>query len=289
MSSYDAIVPVSWSRLTEFVLPAWALLIEHQVTADAFAQELGLPRYADWNPAGGNPDDWDVDWATEWSHAKRHVPTGYLAELAWEPAAAFVLADTMRRSPLHAAFGAAPGGQLDTGSHLLWRAIRAAACEELPGRDAFCDTETYYGRLHAAPHCQAAGSKNGYRFVETVFSTTWVRSQDVYRHVALPSADPVLVELIQGLCLATRAFPATWVLREGNAWPACDDLFIQGILAPREVQQLASKLELLADLVRERNATLEAGRQDTLFPLFADRVTRSADRGLALLTVQSGL
>jgi hypothetical protein len=55
------------------------------------------------------------------------------------------------------------------------------------------------------------------------------------------------------------------------------------------VQELASKLEELCRLVSERNATLEAGWHDTLFPLFADRVTRSADHGLALLTVQSGL
>jgi hypothetical protein len=42
-------------------------------------------------------------------------------------------------------------------------------------------------------------------------------------------------------------------------------------------------------VAKRRVQESKAGRQDTLFPLFADRVTRSADRGLALLTVQRGL
>lgn len=284
MSSYDAIVPISWSRLTVNVLPAWTSLIDQRITADAFARDLGIraePPAGDW--------DWETDWAAEWHIARQNIPAGYLADLDWSPNMPFAPADSVRRSRLHTTYEATPGGHVDVGSHLLWAAVRAAACVDLTGSDGFDETESFYGRMHSTPHFQVAGSKNGYPFIEAVFSKTWVPDLHIYRYAALPSADPALVALIQGLCLATRAFPGIRVLREGNAWPGYDDLWIQGILTPCEVQELASKLEELCRLVSERNATLEAGWHDTLFPLFADRVTRSADHGLALLTVQSGL
>jgi hypothetical protein len=94
-------------------------------------------------------------------------------------------------------------------------------------------------------------------------------------------ADGLLITLLDDLFLATRAFPGIHVLREPRAWPAHDDLMALGILQPREVQQLAAYLPEIEARAR--------GLEDELLPLFVDRMRRSADQGLALVTLLGGL
>ena len=270
MGSYSAVVPVSWSQLTEIVVPAWIDVLAARRTLQSFAEDFArIPMIAaapdyryPWFP-----DDWDI-------------PAAYLAEVGWTSRRPFLAADQLRASPIHGELHRR--GFTDAGTQALCRAIHVRASVELAGCDAFDDGDfySYYGRMHHPPEIQVAGTKNRYYFLEKLFVATPRLEVCGYDFVAQPFVDPALRELIEALFLSTRALPCTWILDRNSSWPGSNDSRLQGLLTPAEVRRLASHLDELSRIV---------GTDDRLFPLFADRVRRSADQGLALVTLYDQL
>lgn len=268
MGSDVFVVPVSWSRLTEVVMPAWREVLMRERTMRAFGDELAPDR--------------DEEYPLHWHHDE--IPQGwddqrrYLAELGWDSRRPIVAADQLRRSSLHAqllrgAFG-------DACAAVLRRAIYLSASAELAGDDPFtADPERYYGRMHGEPHRQVAGNKNRYHFLGHIVEYTWQRERSEYDIAIRTDVDARLRALLAALWFATRSFPGLKTLSRNDTWPAADDSWLLGVLAPDEVVELASYLDVLAGLCPP-----EPG-QYHLLPLFADRVRRSAEQGLGLVTL----
>lgn len=284
MGAYHAVVPVSWSRLIEVVVPAWVDTLLGRRTMASFAQALAP------HVPGQISRSWrEVDLASRlpagWQAAR------YLQDIGWTARTPFVAADQLRASALHGELERS--GVAEDGAEALCEAIASSASVDLAGADPFADhslphSEYYdadhfrwYARLHDAPRCQVAGTKNRYHFLEDLFTATWHDKRWVYDYAARPFVDSALRELIEALFLSTRAFPGTWILDRNSTWPACNDRRIQGLLTPGEVRRLVPYLDEIARL----EAALELDDRNELFPLFADRVRRAADQGLALVTL----
>lgn len=266
MSSYEAVVPVSWSRLTEVILPAWTDVLAHRRTMASFSDEFA-PGYREKRCRNEPFSSWTV-------------PVAYLADVQWMSGMHFLPADNLRRSALHAAIE--PRWLPEETMSLVGRAIIMSA-SELAGSDAFDDTDhhRFYGRLHAPPHTQVAGTKNKYFFLDAFFVVTWNPERRFYAYTPRSFVDGELIALWQALFLSTRTLPGLVVWADHGTWPASDDQSVQGILTPKEVQQLAAHL----DRIDPRGL---AGRDD-LYPLFLDRVRRSAEQGKGLITLHDML
>jgi hypothetical protein len=270
MSSYSAVVPVSWSYLTEILVPAWIDVLGGRRTLSSFAEQFAR------TPVTGVPHDWRYPWIPEdWA-----IPDGYVAEVGWTSNQPFLAADRQRASAIHRELERRGFAAAGTGA--LCRAIHVSAAAELEGADAFDDGDfySYYGRMHHSPEVQVAGAKNRFFFLESQFVATWRSEHGAYDVVAQPSLDPALRALVEALFLSTRCFPATRVTYRNSTWPGYNDNRLQGLLAPAEVRQLAARLDELGQ---------GDGEAHNLFPLFADRVRRSADQGLALVTLYDQL
>jgi hypothetical protein len=282
------VVPVSWSRLTEVVVPAWVETLLGRRTMASFGEEFA-PREAKAIRGWWRQVDLQSQLPASWSAPR------YLQDIGWAASTPFVTADRLRASGLHRELERS--GLAEICTHALCDAICFSASVELAGADRFEDHSLphcelfdashfrWYARLHDAPRCQVAGTKNRYHFLEDLFITTGQQRRRVYDHAARPFVDPALRDLLEALFLSTRAFPGTWVLDRNATWPAADDLRFQGLLAPAEVRRLVPYLDDIAQL----EAALDLDEQHELFPLFADRVRRSADQGLALVTLHDGL
>ncbi|MBL0218934.1 MAG: hypothetical protein IPQ07_34325 [Myxococcales bacterium] len=212
----------------------------------------------------------------------RTSPPGYLQEIGWTPGAPFAEADRLRASALHSELDRS--GLAAVHTFVVCHAIRFSTSVDLAGDDPFED-DGYYARLHDAPYCQVAGTKNRFHFLDALFTTTWRPERRVYDYAARPVVAPPLRDLLDALFLSTRTFPGIQVLDRNATWPGYDDTWFQGLLAPQEVGRLASCLDEIAQL----EAARDTDDQDELFPLFADRVRRAAAEGLALVTLHNGL
>ena len=267
MSSYEAVVPVSWSRLTEIVLPAWTDVLAHRRSMESFGREFAPDHWETYARYNGPIPTWDA-------------PTTYLEDVQWRSGMPFLPADHLRRSAQHAAIQ--PSWLTEDATQLLCRAIIGTA-SELAGPDTVdAPYNGFYNRLHEPPHPQVAGTKNQYHFLSAFFQITWERESSGYRHVARPSVDSELVALLEALFLSTRSFPGMWCLcAENGMWPGYDDASFQGILTPREVGRLAVHLAAMDPRA--------IAAHDELYLLFVDRVRRAAEQGLGLVTLHAML
>jgi len=288
MSSYHAVVPVSWSRMTEVVVPGWVEALLGRRTLASFAEEFA-PNDAEFVTAVRQDVDRKPPWPAGWQLSPR-----YLEDIGWTPGTPFVAADRLRASALHGELDRF--GLAEVGTIAVCHAIRFSASVELAGADRFENYSLnseyldarhfrYYARLHDAPRCQVAGTKNRYHFLDDLFTATYRRERSVLDCAARPFVAPALRDLLEALFLSTRAFPGIQVLDRNATWPAHDDTRFQGLLAPAEVRRLVPYLDDIARL----EAALDLDEQHELFPLFADRVRRAADQGLALVTLHNGL
>jgi hypothetical protein len=290
MSSYHAVVPVSWSRLTEVVVPAWVETLAGRRTLASFAKEFA-PTRAQYLIEVWQEVERMARWPAGWK-----LTASYLEDIGWVPGAPFIAADCLRASAMH--------GELDrfaiaeAGTSALCHAILCSASVDLAGDDRFANYSIahhayydakffrYYARLHESPRYQVAGTKNAYRFLANLFTVTWQQQERrQYDYTARPFVDPTLRALLDALFLSTRSFPGLEVLDRNGTWPGSDDMRLQGLLSPAEVRQLPRYLDDIVGL----DAARDLDEQDQLLPLFADRVRRAADQGLALVTVHAGL
>jgi hypothetical protein len=70
MSSYHAVVPVSWSRLTEVVVPAWMETLMGRRTVASFATELA-PNEAEYVSEVREESDRMSWWPAGWQLSPR--------------------------------------------------------------------------------------------------------------------------------------------------------------------------------------------------------------------------
>jgi hypothetical protein len=266
MSSYDCVIPVSWERLVESLLPEWCKIFSDSGNVQEFCQTFAADA---------------MEYLESGSSHWRVLPKGYLEDIGWSGCTLGFPADNLRHSVLHQAVAKTIG---DTGTVLLCRAIRGWACAELSGSDPFANTpwNGFYSRLGDRPTVQVAGTKTQYRFLEGRFTLSYDSERMLYGYNRREKNSDKLDELLEKLFLATRAFPGILVLPENNSWPAYDDLWMQGYLMPSEVSQLVTYLDLIAESCEEHGF-------DDLFPLFADRVRRAAISGYGLITLHAGL
>lgn len=271
--------------MTELVIPAWVDTLLGRRTIASFADEL-TPDDDDKELVLGIAEE--IERKSQWP-VRPELAARYLEEIGWQPGMPFVAADRLRASPAHRALHAAVVAEL--GTQAVTRALRSSASVDLAGDDPFASYSLpghayydaaffqFYGRLHSPPRCQVAGSKNSYHFLRLLFSLTYQADRGVYDCEALPSVAPELRELIESLFFSTRTVPCVWVTDRNATWPGGNDPRLQGVLSPREVQQLVPYLDQLEELDRELAQRYE------LLPLFADRVRRAAEQGLALVTL----
>jgi hypothetical protein len=285
MGSYPVIVPVSWGRLIEVIVPAWVDVLSGRDTIQSFCREFVPEKWLWVDP--------DVPGART-APRLAELPSTYLTEVGWAagagglaaggfPAGGFP-ADNLRRSAQHAAL--ARVFFTGTANELVCRAISTRASVELSGPDRF---NHFYSRLHEPPHCQVAGTKNHYHFLRHLYVRTYDPEQWGYHYV--PSADvgAELVALFEALLFAVRSLPGLHVLAERGMWPAGNDKYVQGYLSPGEVRQLVPHLAELEARVREAEARVGEDERDGLLPLFLDRIQRAADQGLGLVALHDVL
>jgi hypothetical protein len=267
MSSYDCVIPVSWARLTETLLPQWCTIFSNSHCVRAFCETFAPD-------AISYLEDGTADWHT--------IPEGYLEDIGWSPVMLSLPANNLRRSRLHRALMKTPVGEVLT--VLLCTAIRHAG-GELRGSDRFASTpyDGFYSRFSDAPAIQVAGTKSRYHFLEGLFTVNADLEYHLYRYNRRETTPCKLAELLEALFLANRAFPGVAVLQDNNSWPAYDDLGMQGYLTPPEVLQLADHLNFIAESRKAHDGF------DDLFELFADRVRRSATAEFGLVTLHAGL
>jgi hypothetical protein len=300
MGDYHAVVPTDWNALTRTILPAWCEALSGRSPVRPFARRFA-PGMAAWldevwpaldaitaeneiskdQPAAiGEP--FDITWE-RW----RRRSGDYLADIGWMGPTHVLTAAALHRSREHQRME-----QLDAATLGVWflmEAIRRHGAVELAGEDAdgLDRSDGYYARLHANSWSEGAcvkvaGTKNRYRFLDAAFKFDWDGAQGyAYRCEPLMDGSPSLVDHLAALFLSVRAFPGTSQLTPPMTWPAVSDAALVGYLAPGEVRELAAHLAWLGGT--------PAAIDDHLFPLFADRVQRSAAAGLALVTFYSGL
>lgn len=276
MSSYDAVVPVSWSRLTTVVVPAWVETLQGRRSLVSFAQEFA-PNETELVTAMVN----GVARSSP-SQAGWQLPPNYLEDIGWTPGTPFTTADRLRASASHRELDQRVLAEVHT--FAVCHAIRFSASVELVGDDPF-EEDGYYARLHQAPYCQVVGTKSRYRFLDALFTTTWRPERRVYDYVARPFVDPEHRDLLAQLFLSIRTIPGIQILDRNDAWPAHDDTWLQGLLAPPEVQRLTVFLDEMAQVQIARAADVQDGE----FPMFADRVRRAAAQELGLVTLHNAL
>jgi hypothetical protein len=301
MGDYHAVAPVDWGALMGRVLPAWCEVLDGRTPLREFAQEFAPGEMVwhdqDWPPPApatldleasrefraGRSEAFDVTWA-RW----RRRSGDYLRDIGWLRPGQILDANALHGSQEHQLMEEL--GAADLGVWFLMDAIRRHASVELAGDDPpGLDTHHgFYSRFHpesgsrpSAPCVKVAGTKNAYRFLEAVFEAIWEEEEHSYRCEPRPGAPDSCVERLASLFLSVRAFPGSHPLVRPMRWPAWSDSALVGYLIPGEVRELAGQLPGLGDT--------SAAQVDSLFPLFADRVRRSAAAGLGLVTFYSGL
>lgn len=277
MGTYPCVVPVSWGRLTDVVLPAWMNVLAGRDPIQSFCRAFARTYWPYFDPERGGPRAAEL--STE-------LPANYLADVKWSADEPAFAADNLRKSSQHADL--ARRSFTSTASLLVGRAISTHASFELSGPDPCLDVVSY-GRLHHPPACQVAGTRDHYHFLRTFFVCSFDDRGPEYRYDPRPSVGGQLLALLEALFLARRSFPGLHVLSDNGRWPATNDHCVQGYLLPREVRQLASYLDELTARVREDEAGKHKDHPDVLFPLFLDRVRRSSDQGLGLVTLHDEL
>ncbi|HZS05794.1 MAG TPA: hypothetical protein VFD58_13225 [Blastocatellia bacterium] len=221
-----------------------------------------------------------------WTATNLVAPEGYFDEIGWALERKMLDARQISQSQLHKEFFSKSDAFL--GVDLLFDAIRHSAGEELPGEDPFEKQpwNGFYSRSHYEPFIQVAGTKSRFHWINELFEETgwhqkYDESQSYYSFRSNGAADDSLLALISKLFLAERTLPGVWMFGPPLSWPACDDIALQGYLAPGEVKELADRIDHLEFLVRQQD--------DELFPLFADRVRRSVASGQGLVTMHGAL
>jgi hypothetical protein len=210
------------------------------------------------------------------------APEGYLNDIGWSPGRDELCSELVSNSKLHKEYFSRSEAFL--GIDILFDAIKQTAGKELPGEDTFAERpwDGFYSRLQEEPFFQVAGTKRRFRWMNVLFEETGYHPVQGYCSFRPNEmVESALAGLISRLFLAERTMPGVWNFGPPLSWPACDDTSLQGYLAPTEVKELAERLGRLETLTR--------GEEDELFQLFADRVKRSADAGLGLITMHGGL
>jgi hypothetical protein len=164
MSSYDCVLPVDWTQLTQVILPEWTRVLRSTVTIEGFCLAFCPEELPYFNT--GLPD-YDARNEQEWAS----IPREYLSEIGWSASQPIFSADTLRTSVIHQSC-IQPGIAWDA-MYTLCKAILNHAGVLLPGPDRFTDTPLHrnYGRLSAPPFLQIAGTKNGHSFLNTLYLT----------------------------------------------------------------------------------------------------------------------
>ena len=259
MSSCSSVLPVDWIRLWNDVLPAWLSVLSGSMDPPLF--------YAKYVPEGDSYGDLLDD--------RYAAPSEYLSlfdKSLSPPYSRRTLYDSGKCSEFLAT------ADCCASPYLLTAAIEQTAAVHLSGddphaRNLFASIRTPSGAK------QAAGTKNLYSFLEAAFDVRWNAPKHHFsysrRHNAESSAR--LQELLEELFLYQCAIPGTWFPQESPTWPGYDDLSFAGYLSPTQVERLRDELA----------AWGAAPRSDPLFLLFLDRVQRSADAGLGLITIHA--
>lgn len=168
---------------------------------------------------------------------------------------------------------------IEADEFLLLDAIHQSIAVDLPGQDRFAGDPQGVSRYHGGCK-QVAGTKNLFPFVRAAYDWDWKPEQRLYSCVRRSGLGHArLFELLEALLLYRRTLPGDSIVAEAPSWPGHDGLSYAGYLAPAEVAELSLELK------RWRTADTEG---DLLFELFADRVSRSADAGCGLLSIQAG-
>lgn len=260
MSAYGCIVPLSWPRLWNVVLPQWTRVLDRSRSFKSFCREFA-------------PNA--LEWSDEFN--SNVISAEYLSDVRWPPDEEIFAADLLRQSRSHQELA-----QLtEAGDMALAEAIKNEAAIELTGDDPFAsgtDMISFYSRPQDGLDLQVAGFKNWPRILDYLFTIRYDRAGALY-HLK-PVAESSATKLLGLLLLSYRSFPAVSVLQEASTWPAFDDLRLVGYLTPLETVRLNAALK---DLIPECTDS------DPLFPLLADRVKRSAKDRLGLIAIHSGL
>ena len=167
--------------------------------------------------------------------------------------------------------------------------IKQSALVDLPGADPFkaepFSFNHFYGRLHDSPHVQVAGTKNYHWFLRAIFNSAKTgfsrKIRYIYRYERKAEWPSTMQELLEKLFYGVRCLPGVGILRDPPSVRADDTPQFMGFLDPAEVVHLASFETTLTSAAE--------AFEDDLFPLFADRLRRSAVCGAGLISIQSGL
>jgi hypothetical protein len=259
MSSYSSVVPVDWIRLWNDVLPAWLSVLSGSMDPSLF--------YAKYVPEGDPYGDL-LD--------ERYIaPPDYLS-LFGKP-----LSPPYSRHALHDSGKCADflaTADLSASPYLLTAAIEQTAAVKLSEDDPHASN--FFASIRTPSDLkQAAGTKNLYAFLEAAFDVRWNAPKHHFNYSRRQDSgsSAQLHELLEALFLYQCGLPGAWFPLESPTWPGYDDLSFAGYLSPIQVEHLRDELA----------AWDAAPHANPLFALFLERVQRSSDSGLGLITIHA--
>lgn len=264
MSHYDAVLPIRFEVVRDQILPQWLDVLDNQLSLRDFA--------AKWSHLPSR--DELMFGQKEWEYQFKSTQ-GYTDWFRSRP-----LENWLRR-------------QVPTPSPSAWFSDEFLALALLNGASALLpptpedpfpsnDSEIYYGRSHNPPFALVAGTKNRFYFLEAFFSHCHdegqrYNSSSCHRKTGAP---PEICDLLERLFFGERVLPGTSFLARSPAWRSSDDPYFAGFLVPDETARLAELLPLFDQPLSE-----DQQADDTLFPLFKDRVQRAAQCKAGLVTL----